>query len=261
MAKKSPGDFLTSKERLEAWMAKNAVFVVIGMVIVSILALAIVYAVLSQSAKRESVYQKVIERATRYAVITDGIRIAMLKKEPLAAGVLKNYTTNSVYNYFVLDRNDFLLPDGKFPILRGTDEKSILAELPKISPKVKKLTYFFDLNDGGSKKALYAYLKFLYSEGRSGELPDTIKPVGEPKNLYFESDGSTFEWRGEVPVVSTWVGIDGKTHQGRGTIYFKLNGVYKPNPEKLNFVNPYGMVVKEMKFRYVKVVNNPNKGR
>jgi hypothetical protein len=250
-AKKPIEDKMTTLEKIEIWFAQRALYMLIGMTAIVFLALSVAFKSVHDSEVRDAFYKKLLDRATKYAVVTDGVRLAVLKKQPLTAAVFRSYVRNEVYDYFILDRNAFLDENGRIPILRSYDEKGIFS-LGKLLPRVGYLFFFFDPNDKQSTKALYAYLKYLYGMARSGDLPDTISPTGMPQNEKFKVWQNQFSYSADIPVVAYYVGLDGKVHKGTGTIHLSLDGVFDPEPGKINPVNPYGMIVKKMKFKYIK---------
>jgi len=246
-------EVLSARERYEKWFGQRAVAITVVMAV--ILGMAIFFALLveSNSAKREAFYQRQLEYANRYAIVLSGNNLAVLKKEPIAVAVLEGYVVNSVENYFVLDRNDFISRELKtIPVLPVENPSQFIEGLIKTLPKVKKLSRFFSPRNKDSAKGFYIYLKYLYGQAVAGMLPDTIK-VSAIKVKSFETDGTRFDFSGDVHTVIYFVGIDGKLHKGVGTISFRLTGYFKANAGKVDVVNPYGMVVTGMQFSYVKI--------
>ena len=245
-------DYLTALEKFEAWFGQKALLITILFSVTVFVAVTALFLSLRETAKREAFYRKLLDRATKYAVVTDQVRIAVLKKEPLSAGIFKNYVRNEVENYFIIGRND-LLVNGKLPIFRAVTGDALLKEAMKTLEPVRKLAEFFNLEDKDSASALQVFVKYLYGEARSGTLPDTVEVSGPPTSEEFRSKESSFTYSVTIPVRVYWVGIDGKLHRGIGEVKFWISGKFEPEPGKLDYVNPYGMKVYDMKFSYVRV--------
>jgi len=256
MALKRVDSELSSKERFEKWFCQRAALMVALTIGAIFLSLIMVILIEKSAGEREKFLERQLDLANRYAVIFNGVTLTRIEKQPVSAAMLKDYVQNAVLNYFVIDRNDFVSKENQsFPAVRTDSPNVFIPALIKAVPKVEKLSHFFTPKESSSAKAFYIYLKYLYGQALAGKLPDSIEVSGV-KSSSFSSDGSKFTYSAKIGVNIYFVGLDGKLHQGSGEIDYLIKGHFELPSGKLDAVNPYGMIVDDMQFKYIQVPSN-----
>lgn len=246
---------LGAKERFEKWFCHRAALMValtIGTVFLSLLLITFIQ---KSADSRIAFLEKQLDLANRYVVVFNGVTLTRLEKQPISAEMLRDYVENSVLNYFILDRNDFIAGDGRIPIVSVENPNKFIPALIKALPKVEKLSHFFTPKEKDSAVSFYIFLKYLYGQALSGRLPDTIKITGV-KEHSFTFEGNRFSYRGTYGVKIYFVGVDGNLHEGVGKVSFNLKGHFVLPAGKIDSVNPYGMIVDDLQFKYIQVPVN-----
>lgn len=248
---------LSSFQKFELFFGRNA-FLFFSVAFVAILLSTFTaFFVVKSSYKERSRLEGLVDKLTNQVLVAtpDGRVVPVVLNK--AQNLLNRYVRSCVLNYFILDRLSFLNLNGDLiPLEVSKDtgvkgqKETLLSFLNKF-PKVRPLLDFVDGNDPKSIGAFYAYLTYLYSLARYGELPDFIEPVSVEKEEFVKVGLNGFNYHLTVLCKISYVNPAGKVVMGQGRISFSLSGIF--DPEQGTQYNPFGMLVKKLTVKYITV--------